>query len=150
MYLAAESAPDSYENKDYYSDHPMVLGAFGIMPKTVGIDTAIMANTFDYIEKNWNWDRTWGWDYPMAAMCATRLGKPEQAVALLLKDEVKNSYLKNGHNYQTSRLRIYLPGNGGLLTAVAMMCAGFEGNETSNPGFPNDWNVKWEGLKPVF
>jgi hypothetical protein len=86
----------------------------------------------------------------MAAMCATRLGKPEQAVALLLKDEVKNSYLKNGHNYQTSRLRIYLPGNGGLLTAVAMMCAGFEGNETSNPGFPNDWNVKWEGLKPVF
>jgi hypothetical protein len=150
LYLAAESAPDSYENKDYYSDHPMVLGAFGIMPKTVGIDTAIMANTFDYIEKNWNWDWTWGWDYPMAAMCATRLGKPEQAVALLLKDEVKNSYLKNGHNYQTSRLRIYLPGNGGLLTAVAMMCAGFEGNETSNPGFPNDWNVKWEGLKPVF
>ena len=150
LYLSAESAPDSYENKDYYSDHPMVLGAFGIMPTTVGIDTAIMANTFDYIEKNWNWDRTWGWDYPMAAMCATRLGKPEQAIGLLLKDEIKNTYLKNGHNYQTDRLRIYLPGNGGLLTAVAMMCAGFEGNETNNPGFPKDWNVKWEGLKPVF
>lgn len=150
LYLAAESAPDSYENEHYYSDHPMVLGAFGMLPETVEMDTAVMAATFDYIEKIWNWDRTWGWDYPMAAMCATRLGKPEQAVNLLLKDEVKNTYLKNGHNYQTERLRIYLPGNGGLLTAVAMMCAGYEGNKTYNPGFPKDWIVKWENLQPLF
>lgn len=150
LYLAAESAPDSYENEHYYSDHPMILGAFGMLPGTVEIDTAVMAVTFNHIEKIWNWDRTWGWDYPMAAMCATRLGKSEQAVNLLLKDEVKNTYLKNGHNYQTGRLRIYLPGNGGLLTAVAMMCAGYEGNKTDNPGFPKDWKVKWENLKPVF
>lgn len=150
LYLAAESAPDSYEKEVYFSDHPMVLGAFGILPKTVEIDTIVMANTFDYIEKNWNWSRTWGWDYPMAAMSATRLGKPKQAVDLLLKNVQKNTYLNNGHNYQDSRLRIYLPGNGGLLTAVAMMCAGFEGNSIDNPGFPKDWDVKWEGLKPIF
>ncbi len=150
LYLAAESAPDSYENEDYYSDHPMVLGTFGILPETVSIDTSILENTFNYIEKNWNWERTWGWDYPMAAMCATRLGKPKNAVDLLLKDVLKNTYLINGHNYQGNRLRIYLPGNGGLLTAVAMMCAGFEGNTRNNPGFPEDWNVKWENLKPVF
>ena len=150
LYLAAESAPDSYENEDYYSDHPMVLGTFGILPKTLELDTLVMKNTFDYIEKNWNWDRTWGWDYPMAAMCATRLGKPEQAVDLLLKDVLKNTYLINGHNYQGERLRIYLPGNGGLLTAVAMMCAGFEGNTKKNPGFPEDWNVRWENLNPTF
>ncbi len=150
LYLAAESAPDSYENEHYYSDHPMVLGAFGMMPGTVEMDTAVMAATFGHIEKIWNWDRTWGWDYPMAAMCATRLGLPAHAIDLFLKDEVKNTYLKNGHNYQTERLRIYLPGNGGLLTTVAMMCAGFEGNQTENPGFPKDWNVKWENLKPVF
>lgn len=150
LYLAAESAPDSYTNQRYISDHPMVLGAFGIMPKTVKIDTAVMAKTFDYIEKIWNWPSTWGWDYPMAAMCATRLGKPEQAVNILLKDVLKNTYLKNGNNYQGTRLRIYLPGNGGLLTAVAMMCAGYEGNTTKNPGFPKDWNVKWENLEPVF
>ena len=149
-YLAAESAPDSYEHKEYYSDHPMVLGAFGMLPKTLQIDTAVMKNTFDYIEKNWNWERTWGWDYPMAAMCATRLGKPEQAIDLLLKDVLKNTYLANGHNYQGTRLRIYLPGNGGLLTAVAMMCAGYEGNTNNNPGFPDDWKVKWENLHPVF
>ncbi|MCG6188472.1 hypothetical protein K5G00_13700 [Maribellus maritimus] len=150
LYLAAESAPDSYENEHYYSDHPMVLGAFGILPATVKMDTAIMKNTFNHIEKIWNWESTWGWDYPMAAMSATRLGEPDKAISLLLKDVQKNSYLVNGHNYQTSRLRIYLPGNGGLLTAVAMMCAGFEGNTKNNPGFPPDWNVKWENLQPVF
>ncbi len=150
LYLAAESAPDSYENERYYSDHPMVLGAFGILPGTVALDTTIMKNTFDYIDKNWNWPRTWGWDYPMAAMCATRLGKPEQAVNILLKEVQKNTYLKNGHNYQGGRLTIYLPGNGGLLTAIAMMCAGYEGNTKPNSGFPENWNVQWENLKPVF
>ncbi len=150
LYLAAESAPDSYENEHYYSDHPMVLGAFGMMPGTVEMDTAMMSATFDHIEKIWNWPRTWGWDYPMAAMSATRLGKPEQAIDLLLKDVPKNTYLKNGHNWQDGRLRIYLPGNGGLLTAVTMMCAGYEGNTTPNPGFPKEWKVKWENLQPVF
>ena len=150
LYLAAESAPDSYQNEEYYSDHPMVLGAFGILPETLPIDTAIMENTFNYIKKNWNWERTWGWDYPMAAMCATRLGKPEEAIDLLLKDVLKNTYLVNGHNYQGNRLRIYLPGNGGLLTAVAMMCAGYEGNTYPNPGFPKGWVVRWENLRPVF
>ena len=48
-YLAAESAPDSYQNEDYYSDHPMVLGAFGMLPGTAGLDTTVMANTFNYI-----------------------------------------------------------------------------------------------------
>lgn len=150
LYLAAESAPDSYENEHYYSDHPMVLGAFGMLPGTVEMDTVIMSATFDHIEKIWNWPRTWGWDYPMAAMSATRLGKPEKAIDLLLKDVPKNTYLKNGHNWQDNRLRIYLPGNGGLLTAVAMMCAGYEGNTTTNPGFPKEWKVKWENLQPVF
>jgi hypothetical protein len=150
LYLAAESAPDSYENEHYYSDHPMVLGAFGLLPETVPSEKQIMENTFNYIAENWNWPRTWGWDYPMASICAVRLGKPEEALELLLKDVQKNTYLPNGHNYQDDRLRIYLPGNGGLLWAVAAMCTGFEGNESLNPGFPEDWKVKWENLSPPF
>ena len=49
---------------------------------------------------------------------------------------------------QDARLRVYLPGNGGLLTAVAMMCAGWDGNELLTPGFPDDgsWKVVWEDL----
>jgi hypothetical protein len=150
LFLAAESAPDSYSNPKYISDHPMVLGAFGLLPETVKTNPEVMNLTFDYVKKNWNWSKTWGWDYPMAAMCAVRLGKPEDAIDLLLMDVQKNTYLKNGHNYQDARLRIYLPGNGGILTTVAMMCAGYTGNNQPNSGFPKDWKVKWEDLKPVF
>jgi len=66
-------------------------------------------------------------------------------------DVQKNTYLNNGHNFQDNRLRIYLPGNGGVLLATAMMCAGYEGCTTENPGFPKDgtWKVKWEGLNPI-
>ncbi|HYG20132.1 MAG TPA: hypothetical protein VD816_14440, partial [Ohtaekwangia sp.] len=95
------------------------------------------------------WETTWGWDYPMLAMTAARLNKPGKAVDALLMDVQKNTYLVNGHNYQDKRLRLYLPGNGGLLTAVGMMAAGWDGSEGSAPGFPKDgkWNVRWEGLK---
>ena len=87
----------------------------------------------------------------MVAMNAARLGIPENAVSALLMDKRTNTYLPNGHNYQDQRLRCYLPGNGGLLTAIAMMCAGWDGCEEKNPGFPKDgkWNVRWEGLKPL-
>jgi hypothetical protein len=34
--------------------------------------------------------------------------------------------LKNGHNYQNRELPLYLPENGGLLTAIALMAAGWE------------------------
>ena len=71
-------------------------------------------------------------------MSASRLGDPEKAVGALLMDKRTNTYLVNGHNYQDKRLRVYLPGNGGLLTAVAMMCAGWDGNEEDTPGFPKD------------
>ena len=110
-----------------------------------------MKATLDWVMKNWNWATTWGWDYGMIAMAAARLGDTKTALDALLIDTQKNTYLKNGHNFQTSdRLRIYLPGNGALLTAIAMMCAGWDGcQEPLNPGFPNDgtWNVRWEGLQ---
>ena len=76
---------------------------------------------------------------------------PDKAIDALFMKVHTNTYLVNGHNYQDGRLRIYLPGNGGLLTAVALMCAGWDGCTTKNPGFPKNgkWKVKWEGLKPM-
>ncbi|MCR5680760.1 MAG: glycoside hydrolase family 88 protein [Prevotella sp.] len=135
------------------NDHPAVLGAAGLLP----LSTAPLYNkekmnaTLDWVMDNWNWATTWGWDYGMTAMAAARLGQPETALRALLIDTQKNTYLPNGHNFQTAdRLRIYLPGNGALLTAVAMMCAGWDGcTIPNNPGFPQDgtWNVRWEGLQ---
>lgn len=151
-YLFAESAPDSYSNPQFRTDHPSVLGAMGMLPKTIMIDSSVMKNTFDWIWQNWTWKDTWGWDFPMVAMTATRLGMPEKAVDALLMPIQTNTYLNNGHNYQDDRLTIYLPGNGGLLAAIAIMCAGYEGSKTVNPGIPKNgsWNVRWEGLRKMF
>ena len=134
------------------NDHPAVLGPFGMLPSgSVCRDAIATSKTLDRVMQNWNWATTWGWDYGMTAMAAARLGQPETALKALLIDTQKNTYLPNGHNFQTSdRLRIYLPGNGALLTAVAMMCAGWDGcPQAINPGFPQDgtWNVRWEGLQ---
>lgn len=132
-----------------YSDHPAVLGAFGLIP-TQGIDSIKMTHTLDAVMHNWHWETTWGWDYGMIAMTAARLGEPETALQALLIDTQKNTYLPNGHNFQTpDRLRLYLPGNGSLLTAIAMMCCGWDGcQQPLNPGFPKNgkWNVRWEGF----
>ena len=151
LYLAAESEPDTYSDIKMYSDHMAVLAAMGVLPQTSQMETGIMKNTFDWVYANWNWDKTWGWDFPTTCMNAVRLGESEKAVNALLMDKRTNTYLPNGHNYQDSRLRCYLPGNGGLLTAVALMCAGWDGCTERNPGFPKDgsWNVRWEGLKPM-
>ena len=125
--------------------------ALGVMPATGQVDEAIMKNTFNWIWDNWTWEHTWGWDFPMVAMTAVRLGMPEKAVDALLMNIQTNTYLVNGHNYQNERLRLYLPGNGGILSAIALMCAGYDGAKTRNPGIPknNGWKVKWEGLKKL-
>jgi len=152
VYLGIQGATDSYTNMELMEDHPVVLGAYGILPAWDKLDPEVMRQTMHVIAERWDWPSTWGWDYPMAAMSAVRLGEPELALEFLLKDVQKNTYLKNGHNYQSERLRVYLPGNGGFLTTIAMMCAGWDGCNENNPGFPKDgkWNVKWENLTPMF
>jgi hypothetical protein len=67
-------------------------------------------------------------------------------------DTPKNVYRLNGQNYQRPGLSIYLPGNGGLLTAAAMMAAGWDGGpKRHSPGFPDDgtWQVRFDGLQPL-
>lgn len=147
VYLATESTPDSYTNPQVMIDHPAVLGAYGVLPQTPGLDTVVMKQTLQTILQKWTWGHTWGWDFPMVAMTATRLHQPETAIQALLMDVTTNTYLPNGHNYQDKRLRIYLPGNGALLTAVALMCTGSDQDPVPNIGFPKGWHVRWEGLK---
>ncbi|GGF68782.1 hypothetical protein GCM10010912_12340 [Paenibacillus albidus] len=149
VYLAHENCPGTFTDKNH--DHPSMLGALGLLPGSL-IDKEIMRNTLLKVKECWDWESAWGWDFPMCAMTAARLGEPELAVDFLLTDATKNTYLPNGHNYQRPGLWAYLPGNGGLLTAVAMMAAGWAGGEErENPGFPQDgsWSVEWEGLKPL-
>ena len=131
------------------TDHPSMLCGLGFLPATPLIDAATMRATLKDVVAGWDWPSTWGWDYPVLAMCATRVGEPELAVQALSMDVAKNEFLPNGHNRQTASLPVYLPGNGGLLAAVALMAAGWDGSATT-PGFPADgrWTVRWEGLAP--
>ncbi|MEY4918370.1 MAG: hypothetical protein RL616_2283, partial [Verrucomicrobiota bacterium] len=83
---------------------------------------------------------------------AARLGEGEMAIQALLMNKPKNTYLVNGHNPQGGpTLPLYLPGNGGVLYATALMAAGWDGAPVGRhaPGFPDDgnWVVRWEGLK---
>jgi hypothetical protein len=151
LYQNAETALNTFTDSLQRIDHPSLLGAYGMLPNE-SVDIKKMRRTLEKVIQSWNWGRTWGWDYPLIAMTAVRVGRPDLAIDALLMDVQKNTYLNNGHNYQDERLPVYLPGNGGLLTATAMMAAGWDGAPAVHaPGFPGDgtWVVKFEGLSPL-
>ncbi len=150
VYPAHERCPETFTAFNF--DHPSMLAAFGLLPGR-SIDRRTMNATLDAVLERWNFDETWGWDFPMIAMTAARLGRPEDAVSALLAGRPKNTYLPNGHNPQRPKkdLPLYLPGNGALLSAAAMMAAGWDGSDGAAPGFPKDgsWTVRYEALNPV-
>ncbi len=149
-YWAHEQCPGTYT--DYNYDHPSMMCALGMLPGKL-IDRSAMKRTLDSVKKYWRYDRLWGWDFPVMAMTAARLGDAEQAVDFLLAPGVKNIYLPNGHNRQEGRkdLPLYLPGNGGFLIAMGMMAAGWDGADAVSPGFPKNrnWQVLWEDILPI-
>jgi hypothetical protein len=150
-YVALESVPDTWDNVASRHDHPSFLLALGMLPGD-GVAPSTMRRTLEAVRASWDWEtKIWGWDYPMMAMTAARLGDPGLAVDLLLRDGPNNHYLPNGHCPQRGDLMLYLPANGALLSAVALMAGGWDGAEGSAPGFPKDgrWNVRVEGMLPL-
>lgn len=146
VYLAHENCPQTYTERNY--DHPSMLGALGVLAGD-GVDRETMRRTLHKTMAEWRWDQTWGWDYPLTAMTAARLGESRIAIDALLMTTEKNRYLPNGHNWQRQNLPCYLPGNGGLLYAIAIMAAGWQDAPRRHaPGFPQDgsWVVRWENL----
>lgn len=142
---------DTYDWPDYYqtknSSHPDPTGIFGMLPPSDGADLAIAHRTVLKVWKTWDWNNCWGWDFPWMAMAAARTGEPAIAIDALLKDSPRNQYDARGVN--SGGPCPYLPGNGGLLYAVAMMAAGWDGCPSiPAPGFPHDgaWKVRYEGL----
>ncbi len=166
-YVALGSHPDTWDNIDSRHDHPTMLAPLGILPGGPMVDRPTMERTLDAVLEHWDWEtKIWGWDYPMIAMTATRLGRPETAVEILLREGPNNIYLPSGHCPQRSdeklpknpppgarkrEIAAYLPANGSFLSAVALMVAGWDGCDTEFPGFPKDgtWKIRAEGLKPL-
>ena len=123
-------------------------------PKTSGVykvDPIIANRTLASVVSQWQWQdpSIWGWDFGLTALAQCRLGwQPTAIVDMLLMNVPKNEYLPNGHNYQERVLPAYMPGNGALLLAVAMMAAGSPTSPPSN--FPSSWNVSVEGFATMY
>jgi hypothetical protein len=178
LYLAAESQPDLWEralgpacsrhaeHACPNRDHPSFVAALGYLPGK-GVDRAAMSRTLEAVLAHWDLRQTWGWDWPMLAMTATRLGRPDLAVEFLMTEQKNFQFGVAG---MTPRVHIvaddaphaagigvdgpgyrraaetYFPSNGSLLLAVALMVGGEGG---TNPGFPKEgWVVRSEGISP--
>jgi len=139
LYLAHENCPGTFEN--FNRDHPSMLYGYGFIPRDY-MEHSIVSKTYDKVRQCWDFSTMWGWDFAFIAMTLARLGRCEEAVDMLLMDTAKNSYIASGNNYQKGRtdLPLYLPGNGSLLFAVAVMLTG--------NGFPQTglWDIKFEDI----
>lgn len=189
VYLATESFPQLWDQarsaecsngrtapECWNRDHPSFLMALGLLPAGAA-DDETMRRTLRAVEQHWDLRQTWGWDFPMIAMTATRLHEPETAIAFLFHESKNNQFGVSG---MTPRVHFeahadhfvpnapstgagtdgpgykraaetYFPSNGSLLLAVGLMAAGWDGESTPLPGFPkNDrWVVRTEGLRPL-
>jgi len=127
-------------------DHPSMLMAYGWLPPTELIDPSIMSATLDSVWEHWDLQSSWGWDYPVMAMTAARLGDLSRAIDGLLMPSPKNVYLNNGHNPQMPGfLSLYLPANGGLLAATAHLVAA----HCDGAALPPGWSIVAEGFESV-
>ena len=124
-----------------------------------GLDDAVTAETLKQALVALDIDRLpWCSDPPLYAMAAARLGQPDQALAFLLQPHNNFTggtmrYLSSGHCQIKGFLPVYTPGNGVLLSAVAMLAGGWDGDGGGEaPGFPRDagWSVRAEGFSKMF
>jgi hypothetical protein len=173
LYLAAESQPDLWDRTRTPQcsqhaagdcpnrDHPSFVAALGYLNGT-GVDAAAMRRTLDAVVSDWDLRQTWGWDWPMLAMTAWRLGERDRAFDFLLTDARNFQFGTSG---MTPRLHVaddtaphaagvddvpgyrrvaetYFPSNGSLLLAIALMA--------NNPGVTDDrWVIHAEGFRPL-
>lgn len=145
LYVLHEGVKDMWTKFNF--EHPAITGVLGMLPGD-GVDRDSMRRTLDKVKQVWRFNEIWGWDFPMLAMSAARTGDGKSAIDYLLTSEERFQFDEVG--LATGGPFPYFPSNGGLLYAVALMAAGWDGAPKGNaPGFPKDgsWVVKWEGLK---
>lgn len=144
LYVTHEGIAEMWTKMNF--EHPALTGVLGVLPGD-GVNVDTMRRTFHKVMQVWNFDRTWGWDFPMLAMCAAKLGDVKTAVDLLLHPS--GGFQFDSRGLATGGPFPYFPANGGLLYATALMAAGWDGAPDRHaPGFPKDgsWTVRHEGL----
>ena len=131
------------------SPSTMTTFMYGVLPGR-GLDLDAMRNTLHRVAHTDAPQNNITWGTAMVAMCAARLNEPDTAIALLVGKYDQNPFRVSGYTVRRpDQTPMYMPANGGWLSAVAMMAAGWDGTTTYAPGFPKDWHVRYEGLQPM-
>lgn len=138
LYLRAPEWTETYTKQNF--EHPDPVGIYGMIPPTEMVNRKTAHDSLVKIWEVWNKDRIWGWDFPWIAMCASRVNEPEIAVEAMLSLDMDEIGASGRGSYP------YLPANGAVLYAAAMMVLGRDGEKA--PGFPKDgkWDVKCENI----
>ncbi|KAK8202225.1 hypothetical protein M8818_005752 [Zalaria obscura] len=147
-YVIYDGIPNMWHNSTYDEDHPSMLGIYGWLPPPAPptFNLTLMSNTVAAVYATWNFTYSYGWDFPLLAMNAARMGDAQQAVDFLLHPAF--AFDEAGYPVGGSRVPTpYFPGSSSLLFAVAMMAGGWTGTEGVQ--FPEGWTVEAEGFTPA-
>jgi hypothetical protein len=138
-------------------DSPSTMTTFmyGVLPGH-GIDKEAMRNTLHRVAHTDPPQNAVTWGTAMMAMTAARLNEPDLAIQLLVGKYEQNPFRASGYTVRRpEQTPMYMPANGGWLSAVALMAAGWDGAVDKDgkpihaPGFPKSWKIRYEGLKPL-
>ena len=138
LYIRSPEWTETYTKQNF--EHPDPVGIYGMIPPTEMVNRRIARNSLQKVWEVWNKNHIWGWDFPWIAMSASRLNRPDIAIEAMLSVDINEIGGNSGGSYP------YLPANGAILYAAAMMAVGRNGEQA--PGFPMDgkWIVKAENL----
>jgi hypothetical protein len=132
------------------SDPRSLIMMQGILPDTPAVDPTVALRTADKVWEIWGDARIRGWGRPVLAINSARIGKSERAIYHLTaydywKFDDAGFAIRGGDGGTPPP---FMPGNAGLLLAVAYCAIGWQGSNVEAPGFPKDgsWVVKHEGL----
>ncbi|KAB8227025.1 Six-hairpin glycosidase-like protein [Aspergillus alliaceus] len=151
LYTVYEGLNSSWWNDTSLTKDPRSLIMLqGILPDTPAVDPQVALRTANKVGEIWTDDKIRGWGRPVLAINAARIGNPERAIYHLTAFDYWNfddaGFAERGGDGGTPPP--FMPGNAGLLYAVAYMVAGWDGSHGDTPGFPQDgsWVIKHEGL----
>jgi hypothetical protein len=141
VYVLYEGVKDMWTTPSLAEDHPGLLGIYGWLPPDLRLNLTTFSKTVDKVYQSWNFTYSYGWDFPLLAITAARLGDSEKAVNWLL--DPSNQFDEVGMPVGGTRVPTpYFPASAGLLLAVGMMAGGWDG--LKGPIFPEGWDVEAE------
>ncbi len=151
LYLDVETDPEAFTRAG--SLPSSMLMAMGVLPQSPIVDKETMHRTLLKVVERNGVASFVSWSSGKVALAAARVGEPDIAVDILCNNKEASRYLANGlvrRPKEPLNCPAYFPTNCSLLSAVALMAAGWDGAPSdSAPGFPQDgrWVVRWEGLQ---